>query len=149
MYKKHKIVIAVTSIMVFIVSYLFKCDYKALASDSITIISISLAIYMTSFSGLISSDLAKEMKNKSDGQMPWKSELGVLKGYIFSAVVAAIISIAVACIILVVNDRIDSAIRPGKLYYALSSLGFCSLSVNFCFMFFLFKFMTNRQLWSK
>ena len=61
MYKKHKIVLGIIVICCGILSYVFKVEYSVIASDGITVVSIVLAIYMTSFSGLVSSDLAKKM----------------------------------------------------------------------------------------
>lgn len=64
MYKKHKIMLGIIVICCGILSYVFKVEYSVIASDGITVVSIVLAIYMTSFSGLVSSDLAKKCRER-------------------------------------------------------------------------------------
>ena len=91
MYKKHKVMLALIMVCCGILSYVFKVRYSIIASDGITVISIVLAIYMTSFSGLVSSELAKKMQRKEDKILNGKSQLGVLKSYLNAAVGIGII----------------------------------------------------------
>ena len=78
MYKKHKIVLGIIVICCGILSYVFKVEYSVIASDGITVVSIVLAIYMTSFSGLVSSDLAKKIHRQEENIISGNSLLFVL-----------------------------------------------------------------------
>ena len=74
MYRKHKVMLVLITICCGIISFMFKVSYSIIASDGITVNSIVLAIYMTSFSGLVSSDLAKKMQRKEDKILNGKSQ---------------------------------------------------------------------------
>ena len=65
MYKKHRVMLVLVILLFGAISYLFSVDYADIASDGITVVSIILAIYMTSFSGLVSSDLAKAVSRRN------------------------------------------------------------------------------------
>lgn len=78
MYKKHRVMLMLVMLFLGAISYLFSVDYAVIASDGITVVSIILAIYMTSFSSLVSSELAKKMQRKEDSELAGKSQLGVL-----------------------------------------------------------------------
>ena len=148
MYKKHKIVLGIIVICCGILSYVFKVEYSVIASDGITVVSIVLAIYMTSFSGLVSSDLAKKMQRKEDKIINGKSQLGVLKGYLNAAVGIGII-IVVSCISLILKDKMIEIVNKNTVYYIVSAIGISTLAANLFLMFLLFRFMVNRQLWDK
>lgn len=149
MHKKHKIVLGIIVICCGILSYVFKVEYSVIASDGITVVSIVLAIYMTSFSGLVSSDLAKKMQRKEDKIINGKSQLGVLKGYLNAAVGIGIINIVVSCISLILKDKMIEIVNKNTVYYIVSAIGISTLAANLFLMFLLFRFMVNRQLWDK
>lgn len=149
MYKKHKVILALITICFGIMSYVFKVKYSIIASDGITVISIILAIYMTSFSGLVSSDLAKRMQRKEDKILNGKSQLGVLKSYLNAAVGIGIINIIVACISLILDDKMSEIVNKNVAYYIVSAVGTGTLAANIFLMYLLFRFMVNRQLWDK
>lgn len=149
MYKKHKIMLGIIVICCGILSYTFKVEYAIIASDGITVVSIVLAIYMTSFSGLVSSDLAKKMQRKEDKILNGKSQLGVLKGYLNAAVGIGIINIVVSCISLILKDKMIETVNKNTAYYIVSAIGIGTLAANLFLMFLLFRFMVNRQLWDK
>ena len=136
MYKKHKIVLGIIVICCGILSYVFKVEYSVIASDGITVVSIVLAIYMTSFSGLVSSDLAKKMQRKEDK-------------IINAAVGIGIINIVVSCISLILKDKMIEIVNKNTVYYIVSAIGISTLAANLFLMFLLFRFMVNRQLWDK
>lgn len=149
MYKKHKVMLALITICCGIISFVFKVRYSIIASDGITVISIILAIYMTSFSGLVSSELAKRMQRKEDKILNGKSQLGVLKGYLNAAVGIGIINIIVACISLIAEDKMSGIVNKNVVYYIISAIGTGTLAANLFLMYLLFRFMVNRQLWDK
>ena len=150
MYRIHKFFIGSIFLLTFLGIYYFDLNYKTIASDGITVVSIVLAIYMTSFSSLISSDLAEKMKNRHDKKIPRKSQLGVLRSYLNTAVAFGISNIVLSCLCLLL-ERYQK--KTGKAfdiaYKFLSSAGGATLAVNLFLMFLLYKFMVNRQMWNK
>lgn len=149
MYKKHKVMLALIMVCCGILSYVFKVRYSIIASDGITVISIVLAIYMTSFSGLVSSELAKKMQRKEDKILNGKSQLGVLKSYLNAAVGIGIINIVIACLSMILDDLMGAMVDKNIGYYIVSAVGMGTLAANLFLMFLLFRFMVNRQLWDK
>ena len=149
MYRKHKFILCFIFILVAALSFHFQVDYSWIASEGITVVSIILAIYMTSFSSLISSDLGERLQHVVDCKMKNKSQLGVLKGYLSFAVLAGVINIVVSCIAIILSKETTKAIYQSDVYYGISALGMAMLAVNFTVMLFLFLFMVNRQLWNK
>lgn len=146
MYKKHKFFLSVIAIFIFILSYILQINYVMIASESITIVSIVLAIYMTSFSNLVSSNLANIMKKKEDIHIKGKSQLGVLKTYLNMAIGIGINNIVIACCVLIFDDKFNWSVISPKLYYIISSVGFSMLGIDIFFMVLLYRFMVNRQL---
>lgn len=69
MYGLHKTILVLVTLLCWGISFIFKVDYSIIASEGITIISIILAIYMTSFSSLVSSKLADKMSKTQDKQL--------------------------------------------------------------------------------
>lgn len=149
MYKKHKVMLGLITICCGIISFMFKVSYSIIASDGITVISIVLAIYMTSFSGLVSSGLAKKMQRKEDKILNGKSQLGVLKSYLNAAVGIGIINIFVGCITMILDDKMSGIVNKNIVYYLISALGMGTLVANLFLMYLLFRFMVNRQLWDR
>ena len=149
MYKKHRVMLVLVILLFGAISYLFSVDYGDIASDGITVVSIILAIYMTSFSGLVSSDLAKKMQRKEDSELAGKSQLGVLRSYLNAAVCIGIINIIISCVATILASKMELVVNKGVVYYILSACGCATLAGNIYLMFLLFRFMVNRQLWNK
>ena len=149
MYKKHRVMLVLVILLFGAISYLFSVDYADIASDGITVVSIILASYMTSFSGLVSSDLAKKMQRKEDSELAGKSQLGVLRSYLNAAVCIGIINIIISCVATILASKMELVVNKGVVYYILSACGCATLAGNIYLMFLLFRFMVNRQLWNK
>lgn len=149
MYKKHRVMLVLVILLFGAISYLFSVDYADIASDGITVVSIILAIYMTSFSGLVSSDLAKKMQRKEDSELAGKSQLGVLRSYLNAAVCIGIINIIISCVATILASKMELVVNKGVVYYILPACGCATLAGNIYLMFLLFRFMVNRQLWNK
>lgn len=149
MYKNHRVIFVLALLFTGVISILCSVDYADIASDGITVVSIVLAIYMTSFSGLVSSDLAKKMQQKEDSKMTGKSQLGVLRNYLNTAVGVGIANIFISCIALVLASKMEDVVNKGFIYYLVSACGCATLVGNIYLMFLLFRFMVNRQLWNK
>lgn len=149
MYKRHRVILALVMILFGAISFGFSVDYADIASDGITVVSIILAIYMTSFSGLVSSELAKKMQRKQDSELTGKSQLGVLRSYLNVAVYVGIVNIIISCIALILKSKMELIADKGVAYYFVSACGCATLMANIYLMFLLFRFMVNRQLWNK
>lgn len=149
MYKKHRVIWTLIMFLFGVISFLFCVDYADIASDGITVVSIILAIYMTSFSSLVSSELAKKMQRKEDSELIGKSQLGVLRSYLNAAVCIGIINIIISCVALILSSKMELVVNKGVAYYIVSACGCATLAGNIYLMFLLFRFMVNRQLWNK
>ncbi len=149
MYKRHRVILVLIMLMCGVISFVFDVDYADIASDGITVVSIILAIYMTSFSGLVSSELAQKMQRREDSELTGRSQLGVLRSYLNVAVGVGIFNIIVACIALIIHSKMEAVVNKGTLYYVASACGCGTLGANIYLMFLLFRFMVNRQLWNK
>lgn len=149
MYKKHSVILTLIMLILGVISYFFSVDYADIASDVITIVSIILAIYMISFSGLGSSALAKKMQRKEDSELTGKSQLGVLRGYLNYAVFIGIINIIISYVALILASKMELVDNKGAVYYIISASGCATLSGNIYLMFLLSRFIVNRQLWNK
>lgn len=148
MYKKHKCLFFIAWIVVFGFTFWKKISYEYIASEGITVVSIVLVIYMTSFSGLLSSDLGKRMKNKQDHELKEKTQLGVLRGYLVFAVNVGILNIVLSCVTLVLEEELPND-NKGLIYYFISASGYSTLVVNLLLMILLYKFMVNKQLFDQ
>ncbi|SEF90988.1 hypothetical protein [Lachnospira multipara] len=107
MYKKHSVILTLIMLILGVISYYFSVDYANIASDGITIVSIILAIYMISFSGLGSSDLAKKMQRKEDSELTGKSQLGVLRSYLNYAVSIGTLNIITSCVAMILASKME------------------------------------------
>lgn len=145
MYRKHRWKLGCVIILICLLSYLLKLDYSTVASEGITVVSIVLAIYMTSFSNLIASDLAEELKQIQDKEMKEKSQMGVLKGYLNIAVGTGIVNIVLGILVLTFEKKLGE--EWFWVYDLICSVGFASLGANIYMMYLLYKFMVNRQMW--
>ena len=90
---------------------------------------------MTSFSGLVSSDLAKKMQRKEDSELAGKSQLGVLRSYLNAAVCIGIINIIISCVATILASKMELVVNKGVVYYILSACGCATLAGNIYLMF--------------
>lgn len=140
MYKKDKKIILCLIIIVMGVTYRLQWDFKDVASECISVVSIALAIYTICISSLIGSGLLNSLKNSVDKNITYKTELGVLKSYLENAVVVSIVTIMFACISKVAyfeNNDIN------RLF---SAFCFAVFTLNFMFIWLIFIFIMNKQV---
>ena len=97
MYRRHKVILIISSASVFCICCFFKVDYSLISNLVVTIISIALAVYIAAASVLLGSPFAKELKKRIDEEDKTKSLLGVLSTYLRNAGAYSIISIIVSC----------------------------------------------------
>lgn len=156
MYRNHKRYLTLIFVLVFSITYYLKCDFKDIASDCISIISIALAIYAVCISNLIGSPLLEKLKATVDNQITHKTQLGVIKKYIQNAMAISIVTIISSCIIKITSYTIDNTIFEAKILYVIfqgievyqiySSSCFGLFSLNFGYLWIIFIFIINRQV---
>ena len=145
MYKRHKILVFLLAIIVLGVSFFFSLHYSKIAEAAITIISITLAVYISVATSLLGSAFSKSLKKMPDKEDPQKSMLGVLSSYLKWAGVFSVLTIIISSLYIiwpdftVTNTDIQAA-------YALASRAFSALScsmfsVNIAFMSIIMKFL--------
>lgn len=124
-------------------AYSFKLDYGWLASDSLTVISIVLGIYIASIGGLMGSHLSEKMKSVPDSHQPFRSQLGRLVNYFKWAVFDSILTIVLTSgfLLLPCTDPLP------VWYYPLSAVCIAAFASNFVFAVIVFLFILNRQIW--
>ena len=85
MYKRHKWLIAVIFVTVFIVAAFLKADYSEIAESSISVMAIAIAVYIGATSVILGSAYAEKMKSQVDPEIRTSSSLGVLASYLRTA----------------------------------------------------------------
>lgn len=125
-------------------AHFFNLNYGQIASDSLTVISIILAIYMASIGGLMGSPLSARMKGIPDNQQSYRSQLGRLVSYFKWAVFDSILTIILTSIFRLLP--IPSAPFP-EWYCLLSAVCIAAFASNFVFTIIVFLFILNRQVW--
>ena len=145
MYKRHKIIISLLAIFVFSISFFAPLHYAKIAEVAITIISITLAVYISVATALLGSAFSKSLKKLPDKEDPHKSMLGVLSSYLRWAGVYSVITIIISSIY-IIWPGITEANDTIMLVYFFASRGFssfaCALfSVNIVFMSIIMEFL--------
>ncbi len=156
MYRYHKIILFITFIIIFLLTYLLKCNFQDIASECISIISIAMAIYAICISSLISSPLLEKLKLTLDKQIKHKTQLGVLKCYIQIAMIISILTIVFACISKLTSLKFENMILSKEILIEIfdklnllqffSSTCFALFALNFVFIWLIFIFIINRQV---
>lgn len=151
MYKKDKKTIITVFFVVLFLSYNNTTTFSEIASDCIPIVSIVLAIYAISISGLINSNLLKQMQKTQDEEITIKTQLGVLKTYIVCAT-----DIAIITLVLVFISKFDFGydipsiiiVLSQEIYLAriCSAISISIFSLNFLFVIRILRFTINKQL---
>lgn len=153
MYLCHKFIIVIVFIIMMCVSYIFNLNFKLIASDGITIISIILAIYAISLGSLIESSLSEDLSKEVDSRIKTKTKLGVLKTYINNAIALGLITLILSCAIKLLPNS-DFCINfknfiKINIFNLISSICFSFLSLNFVYVWLVIKFILCRQIWAK
>lgn len=69
MYKRHKRLITMIFVAVFIAASFLKMDYAGIAEIGISIMSIAIAVYIGATSVLLGSPYAEKMKSQVDSEI--------------------------------------------------------------------------------
>lgn len=158
MYKSDKVILKIVFIAVLIFTYILKINFEPIASDCISIVSFAMAIYTMCIGGLIGSKVIENMENEVDNKLKHLTKLGVLKKYITSAMVVAIVTLLMSCIsklsvgnetIKIFFENIIAKIPFLDMYLVFSAICFSFFLLNFVFIILIFIFIINQQLTKK
>lgn len=139
MYNRHKmgswILVAAVSTFAFV----FQWDYGDIAETAITVVSISMAVYIAAASALLGSRYSKDLFSKTDSEDTSRTLLGVLAEYLRLAGKLSLLTIILSCISLLSN----TADFPSILYYIYSAISCGIFSVNILFLWLILLFLVN------
>lgn len=140
LYKRHRILLVMLLLLSYITAWIYNIPFKLIASDTITLNSIAIAVYMTAITLMIGSKTADAMK-KTDYEIKTKTQMGVLLAYLKRAMLVGIFSILnsfaakIYC-----NDQLLT--QKPYIYKAISSTGFALLIVTIFYMWLIFRFIS-------
>lgn len=155
MYKKHKRLIAVLFVLIFILSLWLKADYSKIAEANISIMAIAIAVYIGATSVLLGSPYAEKMKKQQDAEISLKTSLGVLASYLRWAGLFGITTIVVSTLYVLnigstIMDMIpDSSLLgdtfPQMVPQVLSAFSCSMFAVNLVFVYLILIFLINSM----
>ena len=142
MYIRHRVSIFVAFLLPAVIAGVLNIEYENLASTAITIVSISVAVYIAAMSSMLGSPYANKLKAVPDSKIHGKSELGVITTYFRTAEGCGVITICISVlyqipspvVILPLVKRILSAISCGIF------------AVNILFLYLLFQFLATALI---
>lgn len=106
MYKKHRIVLFLFSVLAGVVCCLFELRITAIASDVISVVSISSALYLAAYAGIQASTDLRERLKEPDSILQHRTQRFVLNSYFKVALVLNVATIISVCVNSMVVDRI-------------------------------------------
>ena len=106
MYKKHRAMLFCFSIFAGMVCCLLELRITAIASDVISVVSISSALYLAAYAGIQASTELREKLKELDGILQHRTQRFVLNSYFKIALVLNVATIVSVCASSMVADRI-------------------------------------------
>lgn len=158
MEKKHKKSAQILFWGIFLSSFILKWNFKYIASDSISFISIALAIYTVSIGALIGSNFAEKLRSVVHKERKDLTQLDMISNYMKYGIIIAMITIVLSLFVQLNHSYLFGLIRQifksDLLWQVLYGLGkqslmsvcFSFLSLNFLFVWYVFMFIINRQV---
>lgn len=153
MYKQDKRRLWYIFIVVFILSFSLDVHYSKIAEQCISLVSISMAVYIAATSVLLGSSYAKVMDTRTDEEIPTKTSLGVLTSYLRTAGSFGVVSIAISVLyVLDIGAVIMNALpATNKFFVAVkyliprlaSAISCFIFAANIIFMYFILIFLIN------
>ena len=153
MYERHKRLIVIIFIAVLIAAIILNADYSKIAEASISVMSIAVAVYISSTSVILGSTYAEKLKGQVDSKITTSTSLGVLAAYLRNAGALAVIMIMISTLyvlkigtpkpiaILLTNNGWHTI---GTLILRVVSAISCGLfAVNIVFMYLILLFLIN------
>lgn len=138
MYTRHKVEGIALFIVITAISYYTNLSYDNLANVAITVVSISVAVYIAAMSALLGSPYANRLKSVADKQVRGKSQLGVLTAYLRAAGRCGTITIIISCLYLIPSP-ITIPFYTTKFF---SSISYGIFAVNVLFLWIIFHFLS-------
>ena len=155
MYKRHKWLIAVIFVTVFIVAAFLEADYSEIAESSISVMAIAIAVYIGATSVILGSAYAEKMKSQVDPEIRTSSSLGVLASYLRTAGTFGIGTIVISTMYsLGIGNQQLMALFSGNhhlewivesIHNVISSLACGLFAVNIVFMYLILVFLINSM----
>lgn len=145
MYKTHIFCMAISGILIFISSWLFKLPYHLIASDAIVFISIAIAVYMTALALPLGENMSKYMA-KSDKNFSNKTHMNVFCTYIKMAIYSGFFCIIDSCAAKLIAGDGSLQIQYSFVYNIVSSMGFSLFGISMIFSLLIFKYMLSAIL---
>lgn len=152
MYTHHKVEAGIIFIAVYTLSFMAGVAYKDLALAAITVVSISLAVYIAAMSALLGSSYADRLKAIADKKIKSKSQLGVLTTYLRVSGGFSVFTIAISSLYQFTSLKIDSMfllqVDPLKINSVLllqiaSSISCGAFALNILFIWLIFSFLST------
>lgn len=159
MEKNHKIICFSCFALSGLLTYIIDVDFSLIASETISVVSIALAIYTFSISTLVGSKFTKNLKENIHKEKSDYTQLDVLRIYFKNATTISIITIILSMFqklnINIFLLKINKILSSYKFFTFIdlsrifSSVCFAFLTLNFIFIWLIIKFVLNRQLLEK
>ncbi len=139
MYNKHKTILFIIGILIFSsVYFLFDINIsESMIQNFITFLSITFGFYMTSLSVLYNSKYIKKLYDEIDSKKPTQRKIHTLKAYFQNSAYWTLFSIAFIMICSLFSSISSNNILD--FYTFIEALIVMVISLNFIFMFLLFK----------
>lgn len=106
MYKKHRAILFWFSFLAGVVCCLLELRITAIASDVISVVSISSALYLAAYAGIQASTELRERLKEPDDILRHRTQRFVLNSYFKVALVLNVVTIVSVCASSMVADRI-------------------------------------------
>lgn len=142
MYTHHKVEAVILFIAVAILSFLSAVTYKNLAITAITVVSISLGVYIAAMSALLGSPYADQLKAVADEKVKTKSQLGVLATYLRVAGRFSVFTIIISSLYQFTSLKINNAF----LSQIVSSISCGIFALNILFLWLIFSFLSTALI---
>lgn len=143
MYKKHKNFIAAVFITLFLLFFWINADITDLASDILTIVSITLGFYIAALTTMTGRSYLKRMNQRIDSQKKTSTELYTVLTYYRYSIVISIVTIFTT----MGYKFLYSIGRCGTVYYWLLRIVSATIiplvALSFIFLWWLFKLFIN------
>lgn len=106
MYKKHIVILISLSFLTGLICYLLELRVGSIASDVISVVSISSALYLAAYAGIQASNELKERLKQPDKILKHRTQRFVLNQYFKVALLLNVVTIISVCAYSLVTDRI-------------------------------------------
>ena len=142
MYVRHRVSIFTAFLLSVVIAGILNVGYENLASTAITIVSISVAVYIAAMSSMLGSAYADKLKAVPEPKIYGKSKLGVMTTYFRMAGRFGILTICIS-----VLYQIPSPIEFLPIVKRILSAISCGIFVvNILFVYLIFQFLATSLI---